>query len=256
MGLSAVVITYNEEARLETCLQSLSFADEIVVLDSFSTDRTLEIARQYTDNVGCREFVGFSDQWNAAIAMATQEWVMIVAADEIVSDGLAADVVSAISSGMHDAYRLPRSTYFLGRRMRYCGWYPDYQLRLVKRSIARIADRLVHETLVVDCERGTLKHDLIHHSYATMDDFCRKMVAYARAGAQQKFSEGRRFHAVDLLNPGFTFFKMYVIRQGFRDGLHGLVLSALAGCSSALRYAILWDLGLHEARGKERDDAT
>ena len=144
MGLSAVVITYNEEAELERCLASLSFADEIVVLDSFSTDRTVEIAGQFTNNVSCRQFMGFSDQWNAAIAIAAHEWILQVAADEVVGDALAEEIVDAISSGKYDAYRMPRSTFFLGKRMRHCGWYPDYQLRLVKKTIARIPDRLVH----------------------------------------------------------------------------------------------------------------
>lgn len=256
MGISAVVITYNEEANIERCLRSLSFADEIVVLDSYSTDATLEIARGFTTNVACRKFTGDSDQRNAAVELAHQEWVFILDPDEVVTEELASEIKAGVADAKYDAYRMPRSSYFLGRIMRHCSWYPDLQLRLMKKSALRIPHRLLHASLEVDCERGTLKHDLIHHSYATMEDFCRKMVAYARAGAQQKFSEGRRFHVVDLLNPGFTVFKMYVIKQGFRDGLHGLVLSVLAGCSSALRYAILWDLGLHEAHGKERNDAT
>lgn len=252
MGLSAVVITYNEETRLKRCLDSLLFADEIVVVDSFSTDNTLEIARRYTQNVTCREFKGYSDQKNAAIAGATQEWVLIVDADEVISPELAEEIRQAIASGKFNAYRMPRSTYFLGRRMRYCGWYPDAQLRLVKRAIAHIPERLVHETIHVDCEVGYLENDMVHYSYDSMDVYCTKMVNYARAGAMQKFNEGRRCSIADLLlNPWFAFVKMYVVKQGFRDGMHGLVLSALTACSSALRYAILWDLGRDSSRRKE-----
>ena len=255
MGLSAVVITWNEEANIEQCLRSLSFADEIVVLDSFSTDRTVEIARKFTDKVSSREFTGFSDQKNAAIAMASQDWVLIVDADEVVPPELAVEIVDAITGGKYDAYRMPRSTYFLGRKMRHCGWYPDYQLRLARRSIAHIPDRLVHETMEVDCECGTLRGDLIHYSYRTMADYTRKMAAYSRAAAEQKFIEGRRFGVCDLLfNPGLTFFKMYVAKQGFRDGPHGLVLSVLTACSSALRYAFLWEMTKRAADNKEQPD--
>lgn len=255
MGLSAVVITWNEEENIEACLRSLAFADEIVVLDSFSTDRTVEIARKFTDKVGSRKFTGFSDQKNAAIAMASEDWVLIVDADELVTDELAFEIKKAVESGNYDAYRIPRSTYFLGKRMRHCGWYPDYQLRLARRSIAKIPERLVHETMDVGCECGTLKCDLVHYSYRTMRDYTRKMVAYAEAAAGQKFGDGRRFRVSDLLfNPGLTFFKMYVAKQGFRDGLHGLVLSVLTASSSALRYAMLWEMTMRAAGNKEQPD--
>lgn len=253
MGLSAVVITYNEEAKIQQCLHSLAFADEIIALDSFSTDRTVEIAKQFTQNVSCRKFEGYSDQWNAAIALASQEWVLIMAADEIVTEELAADIQAAILDGKYDAYWIPRSTEFLGRRMRFCGWYPDFQLRLAKKAVAKIPHRLVHETMEVSGVCGYLKHDLLHYSYVSMDDCCRKMIEYSRAGAQQRFNDGRRFKVGDLLvNPWLTFFKMYVIKQGFRDGIHGLILSVVSACSVAIRYSMLWDMGQRVARDRER----
>lgn len=247
MGLSAVIITYNEEINIEQCLKSLSFADEIVILDSYSTDRTVEIARKYTDKISFRKFTGFSDQKNALLKLASNEWILVVDADEVVSEELAQEIIDAVKNGEQDAYQIPRLTYFVGRKMRHCGWYPDYQLRLVRSSKAFFPDRLVHETLEVDGPIGTLKHDLIHYSYRNMNDYTRKMVLYARSAARQKYIEGRRFRLGDLLlNPGLTFFKMYILKQGFRDGLHGLVLSVLTACSSALRYAILWSMGTQQ----------
>lgn len=242
LGVSAVVITLNEECNIERCLESLRFADEIVVVDSCSTDRTVELARRYTDRVSTREFTGFSDQWNAAIDETREEWVLIVGADEVVSDKLAVEIEEAMA-GDCDGYRMPRRTWFLDRPIRYCGWYPDYQLRLARKSRARMPDRLVHETLEVDGRIGTLKHDLVHFSYPTLDDYTRKMVHYSRAAAEQKLRDGRRFRITDILfTPWLTFLRVYVAQLGFRDGLHGLMLSVLAGCSTALRYAMLWEM--------------
>lgn len=252
MGLAAVVITLNEEHNIERCLQSLSFADEVAVLDSFSSDSTLDIARRFTDNVAQKQFAGFSEQWNAALGMVDEEWVMIVAADEVVTEPLAAEIGAAISRGDCDGWRMPRLTYFLGKAIRRCGWYPDYQLRVARASKARIPDRLVHERLEVDGTVGTLKHDLLHYSYPTITDYVRKMVAYSRAAARQKFDEGRRFRITDLLlSPALAFGKMYLLKQGFRDGAHGLVLSVLGGCSIALRYAMLMEMSLREGHPEE-----
>ena len=243
MGLSAIVITYKEEINIEQCLKSLAFADEIVVLDSYSTDRTLEIARKYTDKISFREFTGFSDQKNAALALSTNEWILVIDADEVVSEELASEIITAIKNDKQDAYRIPRLTYFIGRKMRHCGWYPDYQLRLARRSKAHFPDRLVHETLEINGDIGTLKNDLIHFSYRDMNDYSRKMMLYARSAAEQKYIEGRRFNLGDLvLNPGLAFFKMYILKQGFRDGLHGFILSVLTACSTALRYSVLWSM--------------
>jgi glycosyltransferase involved in cell wall biosynthesis len=255
MGISALALTYNEQVRIERCLDALAFADEIVVVDSFSDDNTLEIARRYTDKVFQKEFIGFSSQWNAAIEHASEDWILIVGADEVISKSLASEIIKAAESGKYEAYRMPRSTFFIGRRIRHCGWYPDYQLRLVRREKANIPHRLVHETLDFSGPVGILRHPIVHYSYDTMADYCRKMVLYARAAAQQKYNDGRRFHLADLLfNPLHSFFKMYIVQQGFRDGLHGLVLSGLTACSSLLRYAYLWEMCLRVPSNEDQVD--
>jgi len=247
MGLSALVIAYNEEDNIERCLEGLAFADEIVVVDSFSTDRSVELAKRFTDKVVQREFRGFSEQKNAAIELATQDWVLFVDADEVVTEDLAAAIRDAIESDKFNGYRVPRRTTFLGREMRHCGWYPDHQLRLARKDKARFPARLVHETMVVEGTVGTLKPDLIHHSYPSLADYTRKMLLYARAAARQKQLDGRRFRVTDLLlKPGLSFVKMYVWEQGYRDGLHGFVLSVLTACSTALRYAMLWEFKRQE----------
>lgn len=254
MGLSALVITYNEEKNLERCMNSLSFVDEIVVVDSFSTDRTVEIAKKFTDNITQRAFIGFSDQKGAALDLATQDWVLIADADEVFPENLASEIRSAVESESFDAYRIPRKTFFLGKQINYCGWYPDYVVRLARKKIAHFSDSLVHETLEIDGTCGTLRYPVVHYSYATMDDYLRKMVIYANAAARQKMKNGRRCRIGDLvLSPGLTFLKKYIFKQGYRDGLHGFVISALTACSVLIRYCILWDLWRRSAKCKEQN---
>lgn len=245
MTISAVVITYNEEPNIGRCLSSLAFTDEIVVLDSHSTDRTVEIARAFTDKVSRREFTGFSDQKNAAMALASNDWVLIVDADEVVTPELASEVRSAVGSDSFAAYRMPRLTCFAGKPIRHCGWYPDHVTRLARRSKSRFGDRLVHETLEVDGPVGSLTSDLIHYSYRDLDDLVRKVTEYSRAAARQKLLDGERFSLGALMvAPGLTFLKKYIVKQGYRDGLRGFLICALSQFSVFLRYAMLWEMSI------------
>jgi len=250
VSISAVVITYNEEANIERCLAGLAFADEIVVLDSLSTDRTVDLARHYTDRISQREFTGYADQKNAAMQLASNDWVLVVDADEVVTDQLAAEIRKAVESDAYAAYRMPRLSYFWGKPVRHCGWYPDYVVKLMRKSRARYPDRLVHETPDVDGCVGTLKSDLLHYTYRSFDELCRKMVAYARAAARQKLADGERFRLRKMLfAPGLMFLKKYIIKQGFRDGLRGFVICAMTQVGVFLRYAMLWEMSVC----KERD---
>lgn len=243
MGISALVITWNEEKNIRRCLESLSFADEIIVLDSFSSDRTVEIARQFTEKVFQREFVGFSDQRNAALELATNEWIFIVDADEVVTPELASAIQEAVLTDEYDGYRIPRLTVFLGREIWHCGWYPDYSIRLARRDKIYIPPRLVHESILVNGRVKTLKPHLLHYSYPTLSEYARKMVLYATTGAKQKMRDGERFRISDLLlRPAFAFIRMFIWKLGFLDGIHGLVLSTLTAYSTALRYAMLWEM--------------
>lgn len=252
MKLSAVVITLNEEPNIERCLASLAFADEIVVLDSFSSDRTVEIARQFTDKITQREFTGYSDQKNAAMELASNDWVLIVDADEVVTADLAAEIREAAETDKFSAYRMPRLTQFLGKPIRHCGWYPDYVVRLMRKSKARFPDRLVHETPDIDGPVGTLSNDLMHYSYRDLDDLMRKMVAYSRAAARQKLLDGERFGLGALVfAPGLTFLKKYIVKQGYRDGLRGFVICALSQLGVFLRYAMLWEMSISKERNND-----
>ncbi len=251
MSISAVVITYNEESNIDRCLASLSFADEIVVLDSFSTDRTVEFAQRFTDRVSQRKFSNFAEQKNAAIELASNDWVLVVDADEVVSEQLSCEIRKAVESDKFTAYKMPRLSYFLGQPIRHCGWYPDYVIKLMRKSKSHYPDRLVHETPEIDGRIGLLKNDLQHYSYRNLDEQCRKMLAYSRAAAKQKIRDGEHFKIRKLLfAPGLTFLKKYIVKQGFRDGIPGFVICMAAQLGVFLRYAMLWEMSIC----KERDN--
>lgn len=255
--ISALIITHNEERDIERCLASLSFADEIVVLDSFSTDRTIELARRYTDKVSQREFRGFSEQRNATLDLATNDWILIIDADEVVTSELADQMLHAAASDEFDAYRVPRLTHFLGKPIRYCGWYPDMSVRLARKSKSRFGDRLVHETLEVNGRIGVITGDLIHFTCHDLEEMIRKMADYSRAAATQKLLNGERFRLSKLLfAPGLTFLKKYIVKQGYRDGLRGFVLCAMGLFGVFVRYAMLWEMTIlnQQAQGSSEHD--
>ncbi len=243
VGVSALVITWNEEKNIQRCLESLRFADEIVVVDSYSTDRTVEIAKCFTEKVFQREFTGFSDQRNAALQYAANDWVLIVDADEVVTPELASEIRQAVERCEYDGYRVPRLTVFIDRQMWHCGWYPAYSIRLARKDKIYLPHRLVHESILVKGNVGTLNAHLLHYSYRNLKDYARKMALYAATGAKQMKIDGKRFRIFDLLSrPSFAFFRMFFWRLGFLEGVHGLVLSILTAYSTALRYAMLWEL--------------
>lgn len=252
MGISAVVVTFNEELNLERCLQGLIFADELIVVDSFSTDKTVEIAHRFADKVVQRPFKGMSDQKNVAMEMTAHDWVIVLDADEVVSPELAAEMRKAVESDKYVAYNIPRLSYFLGKPIRHCGWYPDPVIKFMRKSKATHPDRIIHAGVKVNGSIGLLRNDLIHYSYNNMDDVFRKTFNFSSKTARQKFIEGRRFRLSDVVfRPGLTFLKKYVVQQGFRDGLRGFMISSLAQISVFLRYAALWEMSLH--RDSDRD---
>ncbi|MGQ9675002.1 MAG: glycosyltransferase [Chloroflexota bacterium] len=235
--VSAAVIAKNEERRIEDCLRSLQWADEIVVVDSFSTDRTLEICRRYTDRVYQRRFENFSKQRNHALDLVSCPWVLFVDADERVTPELAAEIRQALAGGpgtdpRHPgpvAYWVPRHNLIWGKWIRHAGWYPDYQLRLLRVDSARYDEsREVHEVAEVKGETAHLHEPLIHHNYDTISQFCAKQDVYSTFEARLLFNRGIRPRWRNYIGaPVREFLYRYRELEGYRDGVHGLVLSAL-----------------------------
>lgn len=226
--VSVVVLTRNEERHLPGCLDTLAWADEVLVLDSGSTDRTLEIARAAGVRVEERPFTHFGDQRQAALEMARGVWVFFVDADERVPPELAAEVQEVVQSNRPEVgWWVPRRNFFWGKEVRHTGWFPDYQLRLLKKGYARY-DRteLVHEVATVEGETGYLQTPLIHLNYDSWREFFAKQAAYARYEADRWVLEGRRVRLrTFFLQPLRGFWRRYVRWQGWRDGLLGFQLS-------------------------------
>lgn len=249
MSLSVVVITRNEAERLPRCLDSVPFADEIVVLDSGSTDATVAIARRYTDKVAVNaDWPGFGPQKNRAIDLATGDWVLALDADEWLTPELAAEVQAVLAAPRAEVYELPRLSSFCGRPMRHSGWWPDHVARLFRRGSARYSDDLVHERLVFAGRPGRLRQPLRHETYRDLDEMLAKLNRYSSDGARNHYARGRRGGLAKAIGRGlWAFLRTYVLRAGFLDGREGLLLAVANAETTYYRYLKLMYLGEREA---------
>jgi len=253
MSLSVIIIARNEAPRIEACLQSARFGDEIVLVDSGSTDDTVAIARQYADRVVESEWLGYGPTKQLALEHATGDWVLWLDADERVPQDLRDEITAVMDKGDRAGYRIARKTLFLGHWIRHCGWFPDYVLRLFRRGAdPRFTDDEVHEALRIQGPVGDLKHPMIHDTDPTLHHYLDKFNSFTSLGARQLYRSGRRFRLTDLVfRPIFTLFKMYVLRRGFLDGLPGLILCGLSACYVFTKYAKLWHLHLRGSADAE-----
>jgi len=241
--ISATIITLNEEDNIRDCLESLKWADEILVSDSGSTDTTAEICREYGATVYTDSWLGFGRQKNLIAARAKNNWVLNIDADERVTPELKDELLRASASGGADGYYIARKNYFGQRWIRHCGWYPDYNLRLYRKDRGAFSERSVHEAVEVKGKRARLKNHFIHYTYRDVADYLDRMQRYSTLAAKDMFEKGKKAGATDLLlRPPFTFFKMFVIKGGFLDGTAGAVLSFLYAAYTLSKYAKLWEM--------------
>ena len=239
--LSAIIITRNEAANIGECLDSVAFCDERIVVDSGSTDATIDVARGKGARVETHEWRGFGAQKNFALSLATGDWVLSIDADERVTPELAAAIKAAIAGGAADGFELPRISSFCGRPMRHAGWFPDYVLRLFRRGKARFDDALVHERVICDGTVKRLDKPLIHHPVLKLEDALSRMDRYSTAGAQTLLASGRRVSFATGISHGlFAFLKTYVLRLGFLDGAEGFLLAVANAEGSYYRYMKAW----------------
>ena len=250
--LSVAIVTYNEEANLERTLTSLTWADQILVVDSGSTDRTTEIARRFNATVLERPWPGFAAQKNFAMAQCTGDWILSLDADEELSPELQHEIRRTLASQPTvDAFYLKRRNLFLGRWIRHGGFYPDAKLRLFRRSPLRpieFEQRPVHETIHPHGPTATLQSDLIHHAYPTLESYIEHMDRYSSLGAQILVDKGRTstgilaFLANVLFIPALTFKWNYIFRLGLLDGREGLLQHLYHAAYTSWKYAKAWDL--------------
>jgi glycosyltransferase involved in cell wall biosynthesis len=255
-NLSAIVTTYNEAENIAACLASLQFADEVLVVDSFSTDRTPEIARTCGARVLQHEYLSPAAQKNWAIAQVRHEWVLLVDADERVTDGLATEIGRTIAdSAAHDGYEVKRRSFFLGHEIRYSGWQHDWVLRLFRRHRGTYGERQIHERLIVEGRVGRLTELLMHYSYRSLDDYWRKLRRYADWNAAEALRRGHRVSPLYMAaHPGLRFLKAYLLQGGFLDGVPGLAVCLLTAIYAAAKDIRLWELQ-RRPPGADRDDA-
>jgi glycosyltransferase involved in cell wall biosynthesis len=245
MKITATVITLNEEHNIADALDSLSWADEIIVVDSESTDRTVEIARGFTDRVFVRPWPGYSAQKNFAAEQAANDWIFSLDADERVSKELALEVQRLKAGAEPDSagFELSRLTFYLGRWIKYSGWSPDFKRRLYDRKRARWRGDFVHETLEVDGKVERLSGELLHYTVRDASEHHLRMDRYTTLGAEQAYSKGKRASVLSLLiSPAVVFLRSYVLKLGLLDGIPGLAIARFAAHYEFLKNLKLWEM--------------
>ena len=249
--LSVYLITYNEECNLGRAFKSISWADEIIVLDSGSTDSTLSIAKKFGAKTEFQKFKSFVDQKNRALDICTGDWLLNIDADEEVSPELRKSIESCISSKGdrgHPVYELTRKTQYLGRWIEHCGWYPEYRARLSRKNNARWVGELVHERLEGSGKVGRLDGDLLHRPYKSLSDHIIKIERYSSLFAEREFNNGRIAGISDILfRPVVRFMNMYIFKAGFLDGIPGLVASIMGGWYVFMKYSRLYEMSRNNA---------
>jgi glycosyltransferase involved in cell wall biosynthesis len=242
--LSVTVITKDEAAHVGDALRSVAWADEIIVVDSESTDGTVASARKYTDRVVVRAWPGYVAQKNYAASIATHDWILSIDADERVTTDLADEIKTIIRAAPASAgYRIPRVTWHLGRWIRTTDWYPDYQLRLYDRRAAEWTGRHVHESVTVRGRVHHLRGELQHFAYRDIADHLETIDRYTTYAARQMFESGRRAGFLQMAgHPPLAFLRNYILREGIRDGAVGFIISAMNAYYVFLKFAKLWEV--------------
>lgn len=242
--LSATIITLNEEKNLRACLESVGFADEVIVVDSGSEDQTLTIAREFTNKVFQEPWQGFARQKNMAQDKAQGPWILNIDADERITPELKEEILSVLQKGSpYAGFKIPRKNFFCGQWIRHGGWYPNYQLRLYLKEAGNFAQREVHEQVVVKGKVGTLKAPLEHYTYNAISDYLKRMDRYSDLSALQYLQEGKRVSWPEILfRTKYTFFKMWVLQKGFLDGANGLILAVLYSYYTFIKYVKLKEI--------------
>ena len=243
--LSVIIITYNEEENIKDCLESVNWSNEIVIVDSFSSDKTVEIARKFTPKVFQNKWTNFSEQKNLALEKTNNEWVLNIDADERATLELKEEILTILNSEFQsfNGYYIPRRNHYLGKWIRHCGWYPDYKLRLFRKGKGKFNRRLIHESVVVEGRTGYLKSCLNHYSYKNLSDHLSRINKFSSLAAEEMFGDGKRAKVFDLLfRPLIRFVKMYLINRGYLDGIYGLIVSVMGSFYVFAKYLKLWEL--------------
>ncbi|MBN1621169.1 MAG: glycosyltransferase family 2 protein [Endomicrobiales bacterium] len=242
--LSVYILSYNNENKIRDCLESVKWADEIVVLDSFSTDKTVDICKEYTKNIIQEKFAGFGRLRNIALSHTSNDWILSVDTDERVTVELKNEIEEMLKGEIKaDAYYVPRISHFLNHQIKHCGWYPDYrQPQFFNKNKMKYTSQLVHETFELNGKIGYLKGHMLQFPFFTLDELFSKMDRYSSLRAREMTEQGKKFNISQLLiHPVGTFLRMYVQKAGFLDGREGFILSVLYSYYVLVKYVKLWE---------------
>jgi glycosyltransferase involved in cell wall biosynthesis len=244
MKISATIITLNEEENIQAAIQSITFADEIIVVDSESTDRTVEIARQFTDKVIIQKFLGYAAQKNFAAELASHDWIFNLDADERITPEIAEEIERLKTDNAIEeaAFELPRKVYYIGKWIKHSGWYPDYKIRLYNRQQAGWQGDYVHESVKTTGRIGRLTGDLLHYTVRDASEHHLRIDRYTTLAAKEAFDKGQRASYLSIaFSPIVTFIKTFLFKLGFLDGYQGLAIAYFAA-----HYVFLKQLKLKE----------
>jgi glycosyltransferase involved in cell wall biosynthesis len=240
--ISIAIVTRDEEINIEDALKSVADAKEIIIVDSFSTDGTVELCKQYTDKVFQHEWQGFARQKQMAVDYAEGPWVLILDADERVTPELKTEIITSIADTDCTGFYIPRENYFIGKWIRHSGWWPDNTLRLFKKDKGRLESREVHEKVVVEGSVAYLRNPLKHYTYRSISDFVERMGRYSTLAAIEIRKDSGHSGLFSLTaKPLAMFLKMFIVRRGFLDGTRGLMLAILYSYYTFLKYAKTWE---------------
>ncbi len=245
MKISATIIVYNEEDNIADVCESASWADELVIVDSDSSDRTVEIARNYTDKIFNREFRGYKDKHEFADSQTTGDWIFWIDADERVTPELRQaieDLKSRDGDALPQGFNISRKTWYLDRWIKHSGWYPDYQMRLYRKDASYWDGVAPHETARVDGKVEILEGEFLHYTKRDLSEHHRVLDSYTSLAAENYYKNGKTIGGLGLLfHPIGAFLRTYILKQGFRDGVTGLIIAMFTAYSVFLKYAKLWE---------------
>ena len=242
--LSVTVITFNEEKNIRDCLMSVKWADEIVVIDSGSSDKTVEICRDFTDKIFFHPWTGMKEQKQHAVDKASHQWIFSIDADERLTDAIKDFILQELNNPSYDGYRFPRQNYFLGKWMKHGGWYPDMVLRFFNRDKGYFGGINPHDKVIIESGKvRTINRPIIHNSYSSISQYLTKQNLYSSVSAAERVKAGKR--VMPFLIPIKTvwkFLETYFIKLGLMDGFHGFVAAMGAAYSTFLKYVKIWEL--------------
>jgi len=254
--ISACVITFNEEKNIHRCLGSLTWCDEIIVLDSFSTDNTIELCKQYTENVHQEKWEGYITQRNRSKKLATHDWVLIMDADEEVSDEMREQIETVLQQDEipFAGYEFPRQVYYLGRWIKFGEWNPDRKLRFFKKIKGNSGGEEPHDMVFIDGPVKRLSGKIYHYTYDDIADHIKQANHFSSLSAEAKFKAGKKAKITDIiLRPSFRFVKSYLLKLGFLDGRRGFIIAYISAFSVTMKYYKLWDLQRVAASNESND---